>query len=172
MSSSLCLHSSRRGGGLLLGGSLQGLGGGEVRRDLSSCLGTYVSPAGAMYESARGAGPREEEVLRSWSGRSVRRGDDRLSSSKSGFGGKLDIGVIWVNRDDRRGQGCSPPHLMSVDLYPLASPEQILNTPSRLDGIPAELEEGLRVYGCKLIAEAGVLLKQYVASTSRKPAKL
>jgi len=59
---------------------------------------------------------------------------------------------------------------MSVDLYPLASLEQIENTPSRLEGIPAELEEDLRVYGCKLITEAGVLLNQYVASASRKPA--
>ena len=58
---------------------------------------------------------------------------------------------------------------MSVDLYPLASLEQIENTPSRLDGIPAELEEDLRTYGCKLITEAGVLLNQCVASTSRRP---
>jgi len=58
---------------------------------------------------------------------------------------------------------------MSVDLYPLASLEQIENTPSRLDGIPAELEEDLRTYGCKLITEAGVLLNQYVSWTSRKP---
>ena len=57
---------------------------------------------------------------------------------------------------------------MSVDLYPLASLEQIENTPSRLDGIPAELEEDLRVYGCKLITEAGVLLNQYVVSTIEK----
>ena len=57
---------------------------------------------------------------------------------------------------------------MSVDLYPLASLEQIENTPSRLDGIPAELEEDLRAYGCKLITEAGVLLNQYVASTNEK----
>ena len=57
---------------------------------------------------------------------------------------------------------------MSADLYPLASLEQIENTPSRLDGIPAELEDDLRAYGCKLITEAGVLLNQYVASTSGK----
>lgn len=57
---------------------------------------------------------------------------------------------------------------MSVDLYPLASLEQIENTPSRLDGIPAELEEDLRAYGCKLITEAGVLLNQYVVSTARR----
>jgi len=53
---------------------------------------------------------------------------------------------------------------MSVDLCPLASLEQIENTPSRLDGIPAEFEEDLRAYGCKLITEAGVLLNQCVAS--------
>lgn len=58
---------------------------------------------------------------------------------------------------------------MSVDLYPLASLEQIENTPSRLDGIPAELEEDLRTFGCKLITEAGVLLNQYVSCTSREP---
>lgn len=51
---------------------------------------------------------------------------------------------------------------MSVDLYPLASFDQIENTPSRLDGIPTGLEEDLRAYGCKLIAEAGVLLNQCV----------
>ena len=55
-----------------------------------------------------------------------------------------------------------------VDLYPLASLEQIENTPSQLDGIPAELEEDLRVLGCKLITEAGVLLKQYVGPTVGK----
>ena len=51
----------------------------------------YVSPVGAMYESARGGGPREDDDLRSWSERSARREGERLSSlreSKSGFGGK------------------------------------------------------------------------------------
>ena len=38
--------------------------------------------------------------------------------------------------------------------------EQIEQTPSREDGIPAELEEDLRAYGCKLIQQAGILLKQ------------
>jgi hypothetical protein len=51
---------------------------------------------------------------------------------------------------------------MSVDLYPLAPLEQVENTPSGRDGIPADLEEDLRVYGCKLITEAGVLLNQFV----------
>jgi hypothetical protein len=51
---------------------------------------------------------------------------------------------------------------MSVELYPLATLEQIENTPSKQDGIPGELEEDLRAYGCKLIHQAGVLLKQYV----------
>jgi len=45
-------------------------------------------------------------------------------------------------------------------LYPLASHQQIERTPSREDGIPVELEEDLRAYGCKLIQQAGILLKQ------------
>ncbi|KAI5124345.1 hypothetical protein M0805_008952 [Coniferiporia weirii] len=49
---------------------------------------------------------------------------------------------------------------MSMALYPLASLSQIEHTPSSEDGIPAELEEDLRAYGCKLIQQAGMLLKQ------------
>ncbi|KAI0079990.1 cyclin-L1 [Panus rudis PR-1116 ss-1] len=49
---------------------------------------------------------------------------------------------------------------MPVTLYPLASLSQIERTPSHEDGIPAELEEDLRSYGCKLIQQAGILLKQ------------
>lgn len=49
---------------------------------------------------------------------------------------------------------------MSSHLHPLASLAQIEKTPSRGDGIPAELEDELRIYGCKLIQQAGVLLKQ------------
>ncbi|KIY43645.1 cyclin-like protein [Fistulina hepatica ATCC 64428] len=45
-------------------------------------------------------------------------------------------------------------------LYPLASLSQISATPSREDGIPADLEEDLRAYGCKLVHQAGILLKQ------------
>ncbi|KAF9533482.1 cyclin-like protein [Crepidotus variabilis] len=45
-------------------------------------------------------------------------------------------------------------------LYPLASLAQIENTPSKQDGIPDDLEEDLRAYGCKLIHQAGILLKQ------------
>jgi hypothetical protein len=51
---------------------------------------------------------------------------------------------------------------MPADLVPLASTSQIERTPSREDGIPADLEEDLRAFGCKLIHEAGILLKQYV----------
>lgn len=42
--------------------------------------------------------------------------------------------------------------------HPLASAEQIFSTPSRQDGVPAELEGDLRVAGCMLIQEAGVML--------------
>jgi hypothetical protein len=45
-------------------------------------------------------------------------------------------------------------------LYPLASLTQIKETPSMVDGILPELEEDLRTYGCKLIQQAGLLLKQ------------
>ena len=56
--------------------------------------------------------------------------------------------------------GVTQPLPMTSVLYPLASLSQIERTPSREDGIPAELEEDLRAYGCKLIHQAGILLKQ------------
>ncbi|KAF8965187.1 cyclin-like protein [Flammula alnicola] len=49
---------------------------------------------------------------------------------------------------------------MASALYPLASLSQIEKTPSNEDGIPQDLEEDLRAYGCKLIHQAGILLKQ------------
>jgi len=49
-------------------------------------------------------------------------------------------------------------------LCPLASLAQIETTPSREDGIPEDLEEDLRAYGCQLIRQAGILLKQSVSS--------
>ena len=52
-----------------------------------------------------------------------------------------------------------PVHMAS-NLYPLASLAQIEKTPSNIDGIPGDLEEDLRAYGCKLIHQAGILLKQ------------
>lgn len=44
-------------------------------------------------------------------------------------------------------------------LNSIASTEQIRSTPSRVDGISAELEEDLRNFGCELIQSAGILLK-------------
>ncbi|KAF8636743.1 hypothetical protein AX17_003546 [Amanita inopinata Kibby_2008] len=49
---------------------------------------------------------------------------------------------------------------MSTSLYSLGSLAQIEKSPSSNDGIPSELEEDLRAYGCKLIHQAGILLKQ------------
>lgn len=49
---------------------------------------------------------------------------------------------------------------MSNYLYPLASLSQIESSPSRQDGIPKTLEDDLRAYGCKLIHQAGILLRQ------------
>ena len=50
--------------------------------------------------------------------------------------------------------------MAAVSLYPLASLKQIEKSPSREDGITEDLEEDLRAFGCKLIHQAGILLKQ------------
>ncbi|WVF72763.1 hypothetical protein IAT40_007581 [Kwoniella sp. CBS 6097] len=42
--------------------------------------------------------------------------------------------------------------------HPLATLEQIASTPSFNDGIPSEVEADLRVAGCMLIQEAGIML--------------
>ncbi|WVW85655.1 hypothetical protein I302_107693 [Kwoniella bestiolae CBS 10118] len=42
--------------------------------------------------------------------------------------------------------------------HPLATLQQILNTPSSEDGVSAEVEADLRVAGCMLIQEAGIML--------------
>jgi hypothetical protein len=42
---------------------------------------------------------------------------------------------------------------------PLASLQQVLVTPSRQDGVPEDLEDDLRVMGCVLIQELGVMLE-------------
>ncbi len=47
-------------------------------------------------------------------------------------------------------------------LYPLASLSQLHSTPSAQDGVPPHVEDNLRVYGCKLIHQAGILLNQCV----------
>lgn len=49
---------------------------------------------------------------------------------------------------------------MPPSFYPLASLDQIEKSPSREDGLPHEMEEDLRAYGCQLIHQAGILLKQ------------
>lgn len=47
---------------------------------------------------------------------------------------------------------------------PLASLQQVLVTPSRQDGVPEDLEDDLRVVGCVLIQELGILLELSVSS--------
>ena len=37
--------------------------------------------------------------------------------------------------------------------------EELEPTPSRLDGVPKEQEDELRIYGCEFIQKAGILLK-------------
>jgi hypothetical protein len=45
--------------------------------------------------------------------------------------------------------------------------EEYVNTPSRKDGIDEETESKLRIYGCELVQECGVLLRLYVLIASR-----
>jgi hypothetical protein len=56
-----------------------------------------------------------------------------------------------------------PPEEMSLIHTPLATLPQISCTPSRADGIPADLEGDLRMYGAMLIQEAGRLCKLYAS---------
>nr|XP_019011439.1 cyclin-dependent protein kinase regulator [Kwoniella pini CBS 10737]OCF50220.1 cyclin-dependent protein kinase regulator [Kwoniella pini CBS 10737] len=42
--------------------------------------------------------------------------------------------------------------------HPLATLDQIIKSPSSIDGIPKEVEDDLRTTGCMLIQEAGVML--------------
>lgn len=74
-----------------------------------------------------------------------------------------------LRRRRRQGESESPrrvqpsrlslplPTTMSINLSPLASLSQLRSTPSRQDGIPADLEDDLRMYGAQLIQEAGRL---------------
>jgi hypothetical protein len=41
------------------------------------------------------------------------------------------------------------------------APEDLMDTPSRKDGIDELTEFDLRVYGCELIQQAGILLRVY-----------
>jgi hypothetical protein len=42
---------------------------------------------------------------------------------------------------------------------PIASKEQLLQTPSEIDHVPSFLENQLRFKGCELIQTAGMMLK-------------
>lgn len=48
----------------------------------------------------------------------------------------------------------------TIDTFYLTD-EQLENTPSRRDGIDEATETTLRIYGCDLIQESGILLKLY-----------
>ena len=51
-----------------------------------------------------------------------------------------------------------PEQLYSLS-NPLATLEQLSNSSSQLDGIPADLESSIRLAGCQLIQAAGILLR-------------
>lgn len=52
-----------------------------------------------------------------------------------------------------------------IDTFYLTE-EQLKGSPSRKDGIDEETETTLRIYGCDLIQESGILLKLYPLSGS------
>ncbi len=43
------------------------------------------------------------------------------------------------------------------------SHQQMLDSPSRRDGVDENVENLLRIYGCEIIQECGILLKLYVS---------
>jgi hypothetical protein len=45
---------------------------------------------------------------------------------------------------------------------PLASTSQLISSPSTADGVPKSLENDLRVAGCMMIQEAGIMLNLFV----------
>ena len=49
----------------------------------------------------------------------------------------------------------------AIDTFYLTD-EQLKNSPSRKDGIDEATETTLRIYGCDLIQESGILLRLYV----------
>ena len=51
---------------------------------------------------------------------------------------------------------------MDEDIIHYLPPDLVNETPSIADGITLDDETSLRVYGCELIQEAGILLKLYV----------
>lgn len=48
----------------------------------------------------------------------------------------------------------------AIDTFYLAE-EQLINSPSRKDEIDEVTETALRIYGCDLIQESGILLRLY-----------
>ena len=57
----------------------------------------------------------------------------------------------------------SRPSLLGVRMnpqqpQPLASTSQLISSPSTTDGVPKSLENDLRVAGCMMIQEAGIML--------------
>lgn len=62
---------------------------------------------------------------------------------------------------------------MSRQPHPLVTLAQLVNTPSAQDGIPKEVEDDLRVVGCMMIQEAGIMLDLWVfAYTGTRAAEL
>ncbi|KAI9475361.1 Fanconi anemia protein FancD2 nuclease-domain-containing protein [Zychaea mexicana] len=95
-------------------------------------------------------------------------GDDELAGDDDEGEDTMDIDLNSTDEEEQQSASARDrgPHLMSLSPPPIhgmqnsvASVEQIELTPSRKDGIPEELEESLRNFGCEFIQSAGILLK-------------
>ena len=64
------------------------------------------------------------------------------------------------------GGMASAAHLGAGWFIPTPARYELVHTPSRLAGVPADLESNLRVRGCELIQSCGILLR-----CSQVPAK-
>lgn len=56
--------------------------------------------------------------------------------------------------------GCAKMIYTAIDTFYLTD-EQLKDSPSRKDGIDEATETTLRIYGCDLIQESGILLRLY-----------
>ena len=59
----------------------------------------------------------------------------------------------------------------AIDTFYLTE-EQLLDSPSRKDGVLESAEYTLRIFGCTLVQEAGILLKLYVVKCPQSKSRI
>lgn len=60
-----------------------------------------------------------------------------------------------------------PVALLSLENV-LLTPEQLARSPSLEDGVPAELEYDLRIWGCQFIQELGICLRLFAQTITHR----